>query len=91
MTRSAAQREASRRFYAEYAPDSQVYADQGVVDTALAGAVYWCGRLGVAIRYERTVRDEDGQERLVGRVVWCRGPQQTGHVSLPVERLRRVR
>lgn len=92
--RSEAQQAASRRFYEQYRPWYSLNPDPGHVDAALVGSVWYDERWQIALSYERTRPDEEGEEWIVGRTFWrgerCR-LQYEEPVAFPAKTLRRVR
>ena len=77
MTRQSAgaRTAAQRAAYEQWAPATRLNECRSrVVDPDLAGAVFWHKWAGWAIGYEETVvNDTDGQEYIVGRLVYQTG------------------
>lgn len=92
--RSAAQREASRRYFERYAPRVELNRRPSFVDQELVGSVWYEPCLQIALSYEHTQPDDIGDEWIVGRTFW-RGPRchlvYDEPLGLPRSIMRRVR
>lgn len=92
--RTPAQRAAWQRYREQYQPHYSLNPDPGYVDVALVGSVWYDAKWQIALNYERTRPDEEGEEWIVGRTFW-RGERcklvYDEPVAFPKKSLRRLR
>jgi len=66
--RSEAQRAASRRFFARFAPHTEIIDPKAWIEDDLAGARFYHALLGVVLTYQYTFTGTDGETYYEGTV-----------------------